>query len=349
MKFNAMMLGYSNSGKTWLLGSLSSLASQVYSEGITITRSDVLKGGTIDQIANEIKTSVVPTSMFGDVGFLKHNLALKRGTFQTLVEVVLTDVRGQAFDPGTKSFDDIAPKIYHELGNQDAAIICVKAPSNQDEKEVEIRKLRHLMHFLEGLFKTVQTPPPVAILITQIDSHPLVKGLDSRVDTHLQNSFAALYPNPASTIDRQRLRFWRENRGEWVSKELRRIVYDSTIDELIELSCRLTKFSDPPFANRVFLTSAVGFGPDPKANPKAPIRPFGIGVALLWTIYASIKAKGNRFVAATGVTAEALLKDIDSRLSEGDGYFEGQGGSTGPWSRKAYEEFFFHKRYLDTF
>jgi hypothetical protein len=289
------------------------------------------------------KTQPMQTSQFGQLGILTHPLALMKGFGDVLVNVAVSDIRGQAMDMTLDARigdqEKAVNAICDELGNQDAALIVVRTPSNEVEFEEERIKLRNSIRFVHKMLTKSSVCTPVVLVFTQVDRHPALEGVGERIHEKLKQF-------RTQTSSEQLLKYGPSIRSLVINPEFTPVVEDPNIHSLIVHFCIAAKEASQRFPTRAFFTSAYGFEPDDRNSDTRRINPYGTNVALLWTIYAIASANQRSLRSFQQVHVDNLLTDIAHRMRAGGSYFVDE-NVDGPWDIRSLREPDFHHRYLD--
>ena len=308
-----MLLGYSNSGKTFFLGATYKLAYSIGKNGFTVQAKDCRELDIRLKAAIDMKDNVTTTNT------IRHASLILREGVQHRMDIDVTDVVGQAIAAG--GHVEQAGKTIKIIPEYDGFIITIKSPRNQIELEEAIKELAQCLQFVSDVLAN-KSGIPVVLVLTQIDELPEATGLKSKIEKEIIQEEeskniggTSKYPSRLST----------KNNGKIIAPLITPVVCTKENYALIEQFYRFLRADKHDIANKVFFCTSTGFDSEGKLPVIAD--PYGTSAAFLWTIYASLKSKkpqnGSTILAeANESLAERLLEDIQALYRSGKAYFD---------------------------
>ncbi|PSB11227.1 hypothetical protein C7B76_23475 [filamentous cyanobacterium CCP2] len=325
-----MTLGYSNVGKTYLLGSLFKLSYDIGSNGFSL-QSKVFNETTNIQTVFGIvsggdrSAAVVPTT----VDIRSSSMVLKKG-LNTLFDIEVTDIEGQALEPGRNV--EVAEKILDKIIEYDGLLLVLEAPQTNTESEIAKQHLGQMLNFA-GQALSRNEKIPITLIINKVDRLNKTKDVRRRTDEEIAEIKAELvrkYPGNLGRVTKE-MRF---REGAIVNRYIRDAVNSFEIFDICETFFNFIRNTSLPIPCKVFLSTSFGFGCpgtdkiDNYLGENGLYKPYGSGAAFLWTIYARLKSQsiGAFDSDVVGIPLESLtselLEDITELHSKGRSYFD---------------------------
>jgi len=325
-----MLIGYTESGKTYFLGSLFKLAHEVGSQGFSIEHQKFQEIGDPEKIYSVVaghKQGVISSTMM-DAESMKRSewkpapLVLAKNKISQL-PVGVADIEGQAIRAGGNV--EIAGQLIEMIPDYDGFIIVVDAPSNREKLEQSSRQLSQALNFvLEISNKNKKKKAVVSLLLNKIDLLKEASGLRAKIEEKRKEFRDNLIQKGVKIRDIPRME--RSQLGQFINPLIKPVI--ETVDnyQLVELFFTLMgkETSNP---SMVFPCSNLGFDNEKThVNSVKQLEPYGTSAAFLWTIYAVLKSQEQKSgvlgLLKPDKIADELLKDITEIYTSGRAYFD---------------------------
>lgn len=343
-----LIIGYSDAGKTYFLGSLNSLSFKRVSAQFSIMDRDFIDDLFIEEtyeIISGLKEGVVYTSSaHRDI-----DIIFKQGA-NNLFDIKITDVEGQGVEPKKKpaSGGVIAKKI----PDYDGVIVLSRVPFDDNDFQKKQVELNHLITFLNSLL-TKETPVPIALGFTQIDAHPKLYGLAEAngVKKDVEEYRKELENNgQLHNLDIN----LRDKEIEKVNYYISAMLQHSRIHSLVELfrgGIAQSLEIDNKKLFKPFPCSVFGFDncidnpkdiikPSDSRRPtkiaKRGLEPYGTRAAFLWLVYKIVQLRRgdgtlfSRFLPDT--FEETIVDTITNLFNNGEAYHDANSHREDIWS-----------------
>ena len=305
---NILLMGHSSVGKSHLLAALGRLAFEPGAEaGFSVQAKDPTIINDIQKTSMAIeRNEQIPST----IGLRNTSLVLRRGCVDVM-DIVLTDLEGQAIRPGGNV--DLSAKIKRIAKECSAFIIVVKAPCDDKEQREAAQQLMHALNFISDVLAN-KKGIPVVLVLNKIDLLPGAKGLRDKIEQE-RREIEEKHQEPMSA-----LRALDNEMGAAIAPLITPLVHKSfPIYRLIKQFVTHLKGTEAT-PNRVFLCTSLGFD----GAESDEFLPYGTGAAFLWPIYMALKAQ-QQAKGANGRpddVADELLNDIRKLHTAGKSYFD---------------------------
>jgi len=327
-QFNIITLGYTTVGKSYYLASIFDLVAGTQPNCFTLQYHDFVKKGKFEEwhdIISGEKDGSIDTTIK-----LIHTPMMFQKSFKDLFKVEVTDVEGQALQPGRN--EEVAHTILSYITKCDGVVLMLKAPSTPKEYKQCERQLPQLFNFCKNLLVENKVGNevniPVALVLNQIDMLPNVKGISKQIESELKMTSVK---ELGRSNKRKNRKIIEKRKGEIVSELLRNALDTEEIFYITEQFNNWVKNSGLRFPSRIFFTSSIGFD-NVQENPidsntliaNTAIKPFGTIASFLWLLYAALK-KENDTLSTFGLEdsiVDKLLEDIKDLHISGRSYFD---------------------------
>lgn len=327
-------LGYTETGKTYYLGSLYKLSFETGSKGFSLQNKAFHQTGMFQDIWGTItaeKGGAIPTTM----GLRHAEMILKKGV-DNVLNVLITDVEGQAIEPGRSV--ETAEQIINVIGQYDGLLLFLKAPKDRTECQKCKQQLASMMNFASILLSKNGRKIPVVLLLNQIDTLPIADGIRTNVDNEvneLRSKFQKEYGTNRKAINKA----IKAQMGELMSRQVRKAIDTDEIDDLIEQFYKWIQTSKTPIPNRIFPCTSLGFD-NTKQNPEdtktliakfETLEPYGTIASFLWVMYGRLQLGldgdfltmlKNTWRGTKESLASELIEDIRDLHNRGEAYFD---------------------------
>jgi GTPase SAR1 family protein len=344
-----LIIGYSDAGKTYFLGSLNSLSFKRVSAQYSIMDRDFIDDLFIEEtyeIISGLKEGVVYTSSaHRDI-----DIIFKQGA-NNLFDIKITDVEGQGVEPKKKpaSGSVIAKKI----PDYDGVIVLSRVPVDANDFQKKQAELNHLITILNSLL-TKETPVPIALGFTQIDAHPLLHGLAGAdgIKKEVEQYRKELEKKGQLHDLDSKLK---DHQIERVNYYISDMLQQSRIHLLVEHfrdGIAQSLESDNKKLFKPFPCSVFGFDncidnpkdiikPSELRRPtkiaKRGLEPYGTRAAFLWLVYKIVQLRRgdgtlfSRFLPDT--FEEAIVGTISDLFNNGEAYHDANSHQEDIWSK----------------
>ncbi len=303
-------LAYSNVGKTFMIGSLFTLAHNPGSNGFSVRPKNYTERSVAQAVFDDVRTGKpIPSNMkIHDI-----DLLLKQGP-DTALEIELKDIVGQGIAAGLDA--DAAKRIQREVRGSDAVLLVVNAPGAQSDKDradfgSPAQQLAQLFNFIDDTIKG-RDDIPVVLVINKIDAMPGAESLKKKFEQERQEIEAQ------HSTRQERKNALKNKLGAKVNAHVAKLIErNDELHDLIDLFYRYLKGSQVP--KRVFLCTSTGFGYE---EGKSALNPYGTCAAFLWAVYARLKSQQPSTPnSLLPNVADSLLPDIIELYTSGQAYF----------------------------
>ena len=313
-------LGYSNSGKTYYVGSLNKLQYEVGPNAFKIVGKDIVTVSRIEEIyrilTNEIEGAYIPSTNKMD----QIPLTFQQGR-DNLFDVEITDIVGQGTQAGRN--DDQARALIDKIKSYDAIIIFVKSPNNSDEAYSARAELTRLVN-LANILLAKKRGVPVAVVMTQIDKLSSLHKIKNEIEKEVKQYEDEFRNNPDKYFEiENKLKFIR---GEIVNPIVAEAMKATDITGLVRHFEQIIKGKNPvPY--RIFPATSLGFDNsvfNPFGTESAVTKqlyPYGTIASFFWLIYACSKLNPNRRLDPD-FNPDDLLGDVTDLFTSGQAFHD---------------------------
>lgn len=315
--FKLLTLGYSESGKTYYLGSLHQMRSGRGPHLFSIRSEDNAVQTKIEEIYEVlIKTK---SGIIGTTPKIESGKIVFKKKQTPLINIEITDIYGQA----SKSGKDVAAArlLIKTIPSQDGVAIFIQTPKNDKEYNSAIEQLNRHLDLTENLING-KRKIPIALILTQLDKLESLNGLNEEVERQV-NEFKAQY-SYESEIPKQGVIF---TKTDTINSFVKEVVDSEYVNDIVEHFYSHLKGYDN-VARRVFPSSSLGFdnairnpaGGVTEVAKDGKLSPYGNILSFLWTIYAFNKLNPGRIVENDSFKSSDLLEEMHYLFATGQAY-----------------------------
>jgi hypothetical protein len=324
-----IVLGYSNIGKTYYLGSLFRLRIDLGPNCFSIRHKDIISTGKLqdvyDVLSHQKRGSIGTTVTTQDI-----RLVFQQGV-DDLFNLVLTDIVGQSIEPGRNV--ELGRELLQKIPDYDGILLFLKAPEGEAELEKCKNELAQLMD-LSGILLQKKENIPVGLVITQLDKLTRLQGIKEVIDEEVDSAKADIMAegiNDYLLINDK----VKALKGEITNKYVRKAMMSQELIEIISIFQRRIEHSKNKIAYRIFPATSFGFD-NATTNPndnQSQISasfpsPYGTTASFLWMIYAIMKLKEkdeqfvSRILKGKKTLANKVLEDISDLYIGGKAFYD---------------------------
>jgi hypothetical protein len=310
-----LLIGFSESGKTYFLGSLPSLKKNTgESESLYVRdKTPNITNGIHDyyDTINGTKEGAIPTT----TGHRNIDLVFQHGVVERF-NITITDIEGQSVESkkeGEESKIEKGEQLYKriEAGEFHGVFILMKSPETEindggpDTKfKLYETQLSRMVDFIIPLIR-YNLRMPIALLFTQIDELYEMTGIIDEVKRLANIEFAK--KNTSDLSEKHKIEKLDEIKSEVLNDKISELVKPKTPINLLTESF-ISQTGRPSVienltVSKPFLCSVLGFdnskdNPADKADEKTKIAkqtisPYGVKAAFLWMIFKIVQLNKN--------------------------------------------------------